>query len=121
MSSVLPLTEEQLLTLRNDILPYKEYTEYSPMPASGVEVTYCPICGLPQDFCEFGPSWDKCRTGAVAAYPQLYPQYQGSATEEDGGEKQEGASSSSVADGKHVDSSITSVITIRKLIRSKRK
>ncbi|EER05979.1 hypothetical protein Pmar_PMAR028166 [Perkinsus marinus ATCC 50983] len=100
MSTILPLSEEQLLTLRNDILPYKEYTEYSPMPASGVEVSYCSICGLPQDFCEFGPSWDKCRSSAVAAYPQLYPQYQGEGDEKDADQHQGDANSRIVDDSK---------------------
>merc|ERR1719221_339696 len=24
------------------------------------EMFYCPICGLPPDFCQYGPSWEKC-------------------------------------------------------------
>eukprot|EP00923_Selenidium_pygospionis_P019191 GHVN01033602.1.p1 GENE.GHVN01033602.1~~GHVN01033602.1.p1 ORF type:complete len:190 (-),score=21.93 GHVN01033602.1:957-1526(-) len=36
------------------------------------EVTYCSECGLPPDYCEFGPSWERCRSQALRDCPQFY-------------------------------------------------
>jgi len=37
------------------------------------ELEYCPTCGLPPDFCVFGPSWKQCQPWCLENYPQYYP------------------------------------------------
>merc|ERR1719221_291423 len=34
------------------------------------EMFYCPICGLPPDFCQYGPSWEKCKPYVMEHFPQ---------------------------------------------------
>jgi density-regulated protein DRP1 len=47
------------------------------MAAAGVSypltVTYCPVCGFPPEFCENGPSFDKCKPWLEKNAPHLYP------------------------------------------------
>lgn len=31
-------------------------------PSKPVEVNYCAVCTLPTEYCEFGPSFSKCKT-----------------------------------------------------------
>jgi density-regulated protein DRP1 len=38
-------------------IPNEQQTEIQ-----GVKVIYCGICGLPPEYCEYGPSYDKCKT-----------------------------------------------------------
>lgn len=35
-------------------------------------VEYCPECGLPFDFCEYGENWEKCKTTTLERFPQFY-------------------------------------------------
>ena len=43
-----------------------------------LQVSYCPVCTLPHEFCQYGPSFDKCRAWLQHNKPdllqQLYPQ-----------------------------------------------
>lgn len=39
-----------------------------------VRVEYCPVCGLPPDFCRLGPSWKACKPWCLKNYPHLYPE-----------------------------------------------
>ncbi|KAK9073704.1 hypothetical protein SSX86_006298 [Deinandra increscens subsp. villosa] len=36
-------------------------------------VLYCGICGLPAEYCEFGPDFGKCKPWLIQNAPQLYP------------------------------------------------
>lgn len=36
-----------------------------------VEVKYCDICGLPPEYCSYGPSFDKCKPWLAANFPEL--------------------------------------------------
>eukprot|EP00920_Eleutheroschizon_duboscqi_P035394 GHVT01085494.1.p1 GENE.GHVT01085494.1~~GHVT01085494.1.p1 ORF type:complete len:267 (-),score=64.65 GHVT01085494.1:59-859(-) len=37
-------------------------------------VEYCPVCGFPPDFCDYGPSWEKCRPWVLANHPEYFPE-----------------------------------------------
>jgi hypothetical protein len=34
----------------------------------------CSVCGLPAEYCEFGPNFDKCKPWLLEHAPDLYPQ-----------------------------------------------
>ncbi|KAF8820143.1 translation initiation factor sui1 protein [Cardiosporidium cionae] len=42
-------------------------------PTVPVVVQYCPNCGLPPDFCEYGDQWEKCCPWVLEHFPQYYP------------------------------------------------
>jgi len=37
------------------------------------ELIYCPVCGLPPEYCEFGPDFNACKPWIIKNCPQLYP------------------------------------------------
>eukprot|EP00899_Mesostigma_viride_P002054 jgi/Mesvir1/1184/Mv17679-RA.1 len=38
------------------------------------EVLYCGECGLPPEYCEFGPNFEKCKPWLIENCPGLYPE-----------------------------------------------
>ncbi|KAL2454632.1 Translation initiation factor SUI1 family protein [Abeliophyllum distichum] len=38
-----------------------------------VRVLYCGVCGLPAEYCEFGPDFEKCKPWLIQNAPDLYP------------------------------------------------
>ncbi|RWR82761.1 translation machinery-associated protein 22 [Cinnamomum micranthum f. kanehirae] len=38
-----------------------------------VRVLYCGVCGLPAEYCEFGPDFEKCKPWLIQNVPNLYP------------------------------------------------
>ncbi|KAI5674369.1 hypothetical protein M9H77_14733 [Catharanthus roseus] len=38
-----------------------------------VSVLYCGVCGLPAEYCEFGPDFEKCKPWLIQNAPDLYP------------------------------------------------
>jgi density-regulated protein DRP1 len=52
---------------------FKPHDQYPDIVGSE-EITYCPICGLPPDFCQYGTSWDKCKPVCMEKFPQYYPE-----------------------------------------------
>lgn len=36
-----------------------------------LQVEYCPVCSMPPEYCEFGPSWDKCKLVLQKTHPDL--------------------------------------------------
>ncbi|RRT40050.1 hypothetical protein GW17_00014558 [Ensete ventricosum] len=38
-----------------------------------VRVLYCGVCGLPAEYCEFGPDFEKCKPWLRCHAPDLYP------------------------------------------------
>ncbi|RRT43003.1 hypothetical protein BHE74_00059323 [Ensete ventricosum] len=38
-----------------------------------VRVLYCGVCGLPAEYCEFGPDFEKCKPWLRRHAPDLYP------------------------------------------------
>eukprot|EP01114_Cavostelium_apophysatum_P022397 TRINITY_DN808_c0_g1_i1.p1 TRINITY_DN808_c0_g1~~TRINITY_DN808_c0_g1_i1.p1 ORF type:complete len:208 (+),score=51.80 TRINITY_DN808_c0_g1_i1:26-625(+) len=37
------------------------------------KVLYCGVCGLPPEYCEFGPNFEKCKPWLMKNCPGLYP------------------------------------------------
>lgn len=37
------------------------------------EILYCGVCGLPPEYCEFGPDFNKCKPWIAANCPEIYP------------------------------------------------
>jgi len=58
------------------VVPFVAH-DSEPINESPVSVTYCPNCGLPPDFCQFGPSWDKCKPWCLENFPEYYPELSG--------------------------------------------
>eukprot|EP00898_Chlorokybus_atmophyticus_P008794 jgi/Chlat1/8916/Chrsp92S08215 len=44
------------------------------MPLVAKKVLYCGVCGLPPEFCEFGPDFEKCKPWLRKHVPELYPE-----------------------------------------------
>ncbi|KAE8675038.1 WD repeat-containing protein DWA1-like [Hibiscus syriacus] len=38
-----------------------------------IVVQYCQVCGLPPEYCEFGPEFEKCKPWLIQNAPDLYP------------------------------------------------
>lgn len=38
-----------------------------------VKVLYCGVCGLPAEYCEFGPEFERCKPWLIQNAPDLYP------------------------------------------------
>lgn len=38
-----------------------------------VKVLYCGECGLPAEYCEFGPEFEKCKPWLIQNAPDIYP------------------------------------------------
>jgi len=45
---------------------------------TSVNVVYCGVCGLPPEYCEFGPSYDTCLHWLSDNHPDLFEQIQNS-------------------------------------------
>jgi density-regulated protein DRP1 len=56
--------------------PRPVFTPHTQMPemTSAQAVEYCPIDGLPPDFCQYGPSWEKAKPWCMEHYPHYYPE-----------------------------------------------
>jgi len=37
------------------------------------QVLYCGVCGLPPEYCEFGPEFEKCKPWIQTHCPEVYP------------------------------------------------
>lgn len=48
-----------------------------------VRVLYCGVCGLPAEYCEFGPDFDRCKPWLRQHAPDLYPDLLKEATEKE--------------------------------------
>ena len=57
------------------------HTEMPPMQGP-LEVAYCPIDGMPPDFCEFGGKFEEAKPWLIENYPHLYPELAGMSVEE---------------------------------------
>ena len=36
-----------------------------------LQVEYCPVCSMPPEYCEFGPSWERCKLVLEKNHPDL--------------------------------------------------
>jgi len=66
----------------------KEEKEENLQTKERAELVYCGVCGLPPEYCEFGPSFEKCKPWLQEHCPDLYPNLN-----EDGEEEKESKSS----------------------------
>eukprot|EP00397_Hematodinium_sp_SG-2012_P044595 GEMP01049848.1.p1 GENE.GEMP01049848.1~~GEMP01049848.1.p1 ORF type:complete len:248 (+),score=67.92 GEMP01049848.1:41-784(+) len=106
-----------------DIIPFVPHDKMpNPVP-EGVEVVYCPTCGLPPDFCNYGPKWEECRPWVLEHFPQYYPDLAGLSLEDakrKAEEARDKGRSHILPGGKKIrDQSPT--VQVRKLTRSGRK
>jgi len=60
---------------------FKAHSDYPPMQ-SAIVVTYSPFSGLPPDFCQFGPNWDKDKPWCMENCPEYYPELSGVSLED---------------------------------------
>lgn len=60
---------------------YRPHTDFPPMRAPQV-VRYCPTCGLPPDFCRYGPSWERCKPWCLENYPEYFPDLAGASLDD---------------------------------------
>ncbi|CAK9091688.1 unnamed protein product [Durusdinium trenchii] len=101
---------------------FKAHDSYPPMETA-VAVTYCPLCSLPPDFCQYGPCWEKCKPWCLENAPHYYPELSGVSLEdakkraEELGEK----SKEKLLPGGKVKRAKSPHVTIRKLNRGGRK
>lgn len=63
-------------------VPFKPHTEYPDITGPIAMDLYCPHCGLPPDYCIWGPSWEKCKPWCLENYPQYYPEFSGVSLED---------------------------------------
>mmetsp|Transcript_51312 Transcript_51312/g.123489 ORF Transcript_51312/g.123489 Transcript_51312/m.123489 type:complete len:205 (+) Transcript_51312:211-825(+) len=45
-------------------------------------VTYCEVCGLPPEYCSFGPNFERCKPWLRVHAPELYPELVGDGDDE---------------------------------------
>ncbi|ELR19102.1 eukaryotic translation initiation factor SUI1 family protein [Acanthamoeba castellanii str. Neff] len=69
------------------------------------EVLYCGVCGLPAEYCEFGPDFNRCKPWLIEHCPEIYPSLikkEGEEGEEKEGEGEEEEKKKSKRGGKGV-------------------
>uniref|UniRef100_A0ACD5VPV9 Uncharacterized protein n=1 Tax=Avena sativa TaxID=4498 RepID=A0ACD5VPV9_AVESA len=52
-----------------------------------VKVLYCGVCGLPAEYCEFGPDFERCKPWLRAHAPGVYPDELVASSSSGGGDK----------------------------------
>ncbi|GBG74016.1 hypothetical protein CBR_g17727 [Chara braunii] len=62
-----------LLSLFDRFRIFKNITEQVIASMQRLEVMYCEVCGLPPEYCEFGPDFVKCKPWLLENCPDLYP------------------------------------------------
>lgn len=73
-----PRKEEQVSAPKGG-LRCRPFMPHDKMPAltTARKLEYCPECGMPPDFCDFGGKWEICKPWVLANYPEFYPQLAG--------------------------------------------
>ncbi|XP_024979879.1 translation machinery-associated protein 22-like isoform X1 [Cynara cardunculus var. scolymus] len=67
-----------------------------------VQVLYCGVCGLPAEYCEFGPDFEKCKPWLIQNAAQIYPDLLQGANAKEVDRVSNQLQSSSIADGTSV-------------------
>jgi len=101
---------------------FKGHEEY-PEITCAATVQYCPVCGLPPDFCIWGQSWDKCKPVCMEKFPYYYPELAGvdlGAAKEKAQAAEEKAKVKELPGGKKTRAKSPEVL-IRKMTRGGRK
>lgn len=52
----------------------KTFVPHDTAKVERMTVKYCEVCGLPPDFCMYGPCWEKCKPWCIENVPYLYPE-----------------------------------------------
>jgi len=65
-----------------DLIPFVPHDEMPDMLPEGIEIIYCPSCGLTPDFCSYGPKWEECRPWVLEHFPHYYPELAGLSLED---------------------------------------
>jgi len=104
------------------VAEFKPHKDYPPIDSLG-EVEYCPTCGLPPDFCQYGPSWERCKPWCMEKYPQYYPELSGVSIEDAKKSAEAAADKGKVKElpGGKKKREASPHVTIRKLSRGGRK
>ncbi len=68
-------------------------------PAYPLTVVYCGVCGVPPEYCNFGPDWERCQVWIAANCPHLMPTSSATAPSGGGGGGGGGGGSSSGGGG----------------------
>nr|GLL20672.1 translation machinery-associated protein 22 isoform X1 [Ipomoea trifida] len=86
------------------------------------QVLYCGVCGLPAEYCEFGPDFEKCKPWLIQNAPDLYPDLLKGADGKEADKVSDQLQSTSISDGKLVSFALEKKeIVIEKMTRNKRK
>ncbi|KAL3825289.1 hypothetical protein ACJIZ3_021318 [Penstemon smallii] len=62
------------------------------------QVLYCGVCGLPAEYCEFGPDFEKCKPWLIQNAPDLYPDLVKEAGSKEADKVSDQLSSTSISD-----------------------
>lgn len=54
-----------------------EWVPHTDMPKVKKTPEYCPECGMPPDYCEYGGKWEVCKPWVLVNYPEYYPELAG--------------------------------------------
>lgn len=103
-------------------MEFRPHTSYPDI--TGPEtVMYCPVCGLPPDFCQYGPSWDKCKPVAMEKFPQFYPELCGVSLEDakDKAKEANEKSKQKLLPGGKLKREASPSVTVKKFTRGGRK
>lgn len=101
-----------------------------------VKVLYCGVCGLPAEYCEFGPEFEKCKPWLIQNAPDIYPDLLKETRSKEVGEVSDQMQSTSISTGGSSTSQLEEVkrlpggkvkkkdkkeVVIEKVVRNKRK
>lgn len=105
------------------VVPFRPHTDYPPITGPIEMDMYCPIDGLPPDYCIFGPSWEKSKPWCLEHYPQYYPEFSGVNLEDAKKSAEEAAEKGKVKElpGGKKKREASPRITVKKLTRGGRK
>ncbi|KAK8095372.1 uncharacterized protein PG998_002003 [Apiospora kogelbergensis] len=109
-------------------------TADAPSEPQGRHVTYCGVCTLPPEYCEYGGTAKKCQDWLQKAHPSMYEQIWSpealeaatanlsvAAQERAAKDAKKKAAQAEKAEQKQADKMANSVITIKRVERNKRK
>ncbi|KAK7924580.1 Translation machinery-associated protein 22 [Apiospora marii] len=109
-------------------------TADAPSEPQGRHVTYCGVCTLPPEYCEYGGTAKKCQDWLQKAHPSMYEQIWSpealeaatanlsvAAQERAAKDAKKKAAQAEKADKKEADKKANSVVTIKRVERNKRK
>lgn len=117
-----PVEEPKKLVLEPLRAEFKPHDSYPPITAAET-VEYCPIDGLPPDFCQYGPLWEKAKPWCMEHYPHYYPELSGVSLEDAKKKAAEATAKSKIKElpGGKKKAEAAPEVTVKKLTRGGRK